>query len=138
MRSKFATAINCIDGRAQIPALDWIRLHLNVEYVDLITEPGADKILALETDIASAIHAKVEFLARVHDPVAITIAGHHDCLANPVSREEHMELIREAVKTIHSWRIVDRAVGIWVNEWGCVDLVVDTEAKGEAISYLRL
>jgi len=125
MRSKFATAINCIDGRAQIPAIDWIRLHLNVEYVDLITEPGADKILALETDIAPVVRAKVEFSARVHDPVALIIAGHHDCLANPVSREEHIEQIREAVKRIHSWGIVARAVGIWVNEWGWVDLILD-------------
>ena len=136
MRAKFATAINCIDGRVQIPVLDWIRLHLNVEYVDLITEPGADNVLALETDATAAIRAKVIFSARAHNPAAIAIAAHHDCLANPVSREEHWVQIREAVRTISSWGIGLRIVGLWVNEWGWVDLILDTEERHETFSYL--
>ncbi|MGZ3602969.1 MAG: carbonic anhydrase, partial [Ktedonobacterales bacterium] len=42
----FGTAINCIDGRAQGPVADWVKVNGNVQYVDMITEPGADKALA--------------------------------------------------------------------------------------------
>ncbi len=42
----FGTAKNCLDGRVQIPVLDWIKLHSRVQYVDMITEPGVDKVLA--------------------------------------------------------------------------------------------
>ena len=46
-RDKFATAITCIDGRVQQPIVDWMKLHTNVHYVDLITEPGPDRLRAL-------------------------------------------------------------------------------------------
>jgi protoporphyrinogen oxidase len=126
MSRKFATAINCIDGRTQTPVLDWMRLHLNVDYVDLITEPGPDKVLALETEAAAAIIKKVKFSVSAHDPSAIAIAAHHDCLGNPVSREEHLDMVRQAVTKIQSLGMGVRVVGLWVNEWGWVDLIADT------------
>jgi hypothetical protein len=135
MKDRFATAINCIDGRVQTPLLDWMRLHLNVDYVDLITEPGADKAIATRSDVAAAILKKVRFSARAHNPVAIAIAGHNDCLANPVSREEHLEHIREAARELQALNIGVRIVGLLVSEWGWVDLIVDTEQRWEAISY---
>ena len=138
MRSgKFATAINCIDGRVQIPVLDWIRLHLNVDYVDLITEPGPDQALALSTDIRARIFEKVCLSLKAHDPIAIAISALWDCIANPVSMQEHLDQIREGVRIIESWGLRRRAVGLWVNEWGYVDLISDTEEGREVISYFR-
>ena len=46
MRKSFGTVLNCIDGRTQIPVINWIKENFNVEYVDLITEPGMDKIVS--------------------------------------------------------------------------------------------
>jgi hypothetical protein len=46
----FATAINCMDGRTQIPVIDYIRKKYKVDYVDMITEPGPIRILAENTD----------------------------------------------------------------------------------------
>ena len=43
---KFATAINCIDGRVQIPVIEWLKKEYGVNYVDMITEPGPDKVLS--------------------------------------------------------------------------------------------
>ena len=43
---KFVTAINCIDGRAQIPVIDWLKAATDADFVDQITEPSADKALA--------------------------------------------------------------------------------------------
>lgn len=46
MRSgRFATAINCIDGRAQMPVNEWVRKNLGADYVDTVTEPGVDKAI---------------------------------------------------------------------------------------------
>ena len=133
-RSRFATAINCIDGRVQTPVLDWMKLHLNVDYVDLITEPGPDKALALATEATATVFKRVSFSARAHDPVAIAIAGHHDCLANPVTREEHFDQIKEAVRIIMTWGIRIRTIGLWVNEWNWVDVIHDTEGRYGVVS----
>lgn len=34
---KFATAINCMDGRVQIPVIEYIKSKYEVDYVDMIT-----------------------------------------------------------------------------------------------------
>ena len=52
---RFATAINCIDGRTQRPVSEWIRIQFSVDYVDTITQPGPEA--ALTRGPASAIEA---------------------------------------------------------------------------------
>jgi hypothetical protein len=46
MAKEFATAINCIDGRAQIAVTDFLQRTFDVAYVDMITEPAPSKILS--------------------------------------------------------------------------------------------
>jgi Putative carbonic anhydrase len=38
----FATCLNCIDGRVQIPVIEWITRNKGFKYVDMITKPGID------------------------------------------------------------------------------------------------
>ena len=47
---KFATAINCMDGRTQIPVIEWLKKEYGVDYVNMINEPGPNKILAENRD----------------------------------------------------------------------------------------
>lgn len=46
MKKVFGTALNCIDGRTQIPIINWMKENFGLDYVDLITEPGMDKVLS--------------------------------------------------------------------------------------------
>ena len=41
-----AVCLNCIDGRVQVPVIDWIKDKFKVDHVDMITEPGMDGLLA--------------------------------------------------------------------------------------------
>ena len=50
INKKFATAITCMDGRIQIPVIEYIKSNYGVDYVDVITEPGPNKILSDNTD----------------------------------------------------------------------------------------
>jgi len=125
-RQRFVTAINCIDGRAQLPALNWLKPHCNVDYVDLITEPGPDKILTRgPAQTIASIRSKATFSFEVHHSTVLAIVAHHDCIAHPVSREEHWEDIKQCVQVAISWNLWPRVLGLWVNEWGSVDLVCD-------------
>jgi len=126
-RKGFATAVNCIDGRVQIPVIQWTRDHFAVEWVDLITEPGADKVVAegLPGRI-DAIKQKVSLSVTRHDSHVVAIAGHHDCLANPVTEKEHHEYIKQSVQRIASWSLPIRVVGLWVNERWEVEALLDT------------
>ena len=132
----FATAITCIDGRVQQPVSDWVKLHANVRYVDLITEPGADKTLSEgATEVIAEIVRKAEFSITHHNSSLVVLAGHDGCAANMVSKEEHFQQIIAGVRVLISYELPARIVGLWVNEWGSVDLIWDTREHEPRISY---
>ena len=134
---KFATAITCIDGRVQRPVTDWIRLHVNVHHVDLVTEPGPDKVFSEgPAYLIDEVMRKVLFSVRHHFSQVVAISGHDNCAANPASREEHIEQIMESVERIVAYKMHVRVLGLWINEWGSVDLLWDTEASPPARSFL--
>lgn len=127
-KEQFATAINCIDGRAQVSVMDWLRSHCNVHYVDLITEPGADKCLAQAfSDVIITIERKVRLSFEVHASIVVAVVGHHDCLANRASKEEHWEQISQGLKVVTSWGLKARVLGLYLNESSLIDVVADTQ-----------
>lgn len=116
-QEKFATAINCMDGRVQEPVAKWIKERFEVDYVDMITEPGADKLLSEGlAEKIEAIRQKAMISVNVHKSRIIVIAGHIDCAGNPVSKEKHLEQIKKCVKIIDSWRFPVQIIGLWLNE----------------------
>ena len=134
---KFATAITCIDGRVQRPVSDWVRFHVNVHHVDLVTEPGPDKVLSSgPSRFAEDVMRKVAFSVRHHFSPVVAMTGHDLCAANPVSREEHVEQIIESVEVILSYQLNVRVLGLWVTEWGSVELLWDTQTNETIRSYL--
>ena len=114
---KFGTAINCIDGRTQNPVSQWIKENYSVDYVDTVTEPGPDKVL-LEVNIEKIkqIKSKLLISIKAHNSTLIVIAGHHDCAANPVSKEEHLTQIKKSINMIKSWNFPVKVVGVWIND----------------------
>ena len=52
-----------MDGRVQIPAITWIKENYKIDYVDMITTPGSDKLLSENKDVheIKSIKKKVEF-----------------------------------------------------------------------------
>ncbi len=43
---KFGTAINCMDGRVQLPVINWMKSRYGLDFIDMVTEPGPDKMLS--------------------------------------------------------------------------------------------
>jgi len=113
----FVTALNCIDGRAQGPVHAWVQEHYYADFVDSITEPGVDRVLAEGgRETIESIRHKVEISVRAHGSALVVIAGHYDCAGNPVSKEEHIAEIKKDVQTVASWGFPVECVGLWVNE----------------------
>ncbi len=46
MTESFVTAVLCIDGRFRRCLVEWVAAHFGIDYVDLVTEPGPDRVLA--------------------------------------------------------------------------------------------
>lgn len=115
---KFAAAINCMDGRVQKPVTEWMRRELGVDYIDVITEPGPNKILAENRDeaIMDSIKRRVGISVKKHNAKHVAVVGHHDCAGNPVDKENQIAHILTALKTVESWGFDARVIGLWVDE----------------------
>ena len=118
MKRKFGTALNCIDGRTQIPVIKWMKESFGVDYVDLITEPGIDKVLSqgkwTETE---RLREKVIISINAHNSNVVAIVGHFDCAANPVSDWKHFHDIAASIYVVESWDLPVKVVGLWVDEF---------------------
>lgn len=86
-------------------------------FVDVITEPGCDKVVSGTDDATiEKIKSKALISINAHKSSFVAIAGHHDCAGNPVSKEEHLTQIKKCVSVVQSWNLPIDVVGLWVNE----------------------
>ena len=115
---KFGTAINCMDGRVQIPVIEWLKKQYDVDYVDTITESGPERLLAEEKDRMSieSIRKRLQISVTRHNSNIVAVVGHHDCAGNPTDKETQLRQISNAVRTVESWDFEVRVVGLWVDE----------------------
>ena len=120
----FATAINCMDGRVQEPVASWIKDHFKVDYVDEITDPGPDRLLAGHDPVAcEAIRRRLVISVEKHGSRVVAVVAHHDCAGNPVDKETHIRQLDEAIKVIAEWQPEVHIVGLWVDGDGKVEQV---------------
>ena len=128
---RFGTALNCIDGRVQQPVSHWLKAHSSLDYVDAVTEPGVDAVLANGGPQAvSALRTKVMVSVARHSSHIVAVVAHYDCAGNPVSREEHFEHVRRALDVMGEWRLPIPAVGLWVNDHWRVEVVGEVPRYG--------
>jgi len=125
MEATFTTAINCIDGRVQMPVVGWMKKEYGVQYVDMITELGPNKILAENTNLAKieSIRKRLDISITKHNSRVVAIAGHYDCAGNPVGEENQIKHIFAAVQVIREWNMGVRVIGLWVDEYWRVRVV---------------
>ncbi|MEU5939656.1 carbonic anhydrase [Micromonospora sp. NPDC047548] len=101
MPDRFATMFTCIDGRIQQPLNEWVRKHLDVEYLDTITEPGPEAVLAGTGErCLEVLLEKVQVSQRAHGSATLVIAAHSDCAGNPVSVDEHRDQLRQSLARV--------------------------------------
>jgi hypothetical protein len=107
-----------MDGRTQIPVIDYIRKKYKVDYVDMITEPGPIRVLAENTDkpTIESIKRRVGISTGKHGSVHIVIVGHHDCAGNPVEKATQLKQILESIWTVRSWGFRAETLGLWIDE----------------------
>lgn len=115
MKNKFAVCLNCMDGRIQLPVIQWIKKHYEVDFVDMITEPGMDGVLGeLNSDIKDII-TKLEISVDKHGSQYIFIGGHYDCLGHPVDNETHKKDVMVAVERIKKLKSSCKVIGLWIS-----------------------
>lgn len=115
---KFFTAVNCMDGRVQVPVIEYLRKRFNVTYVDMITEPGPNNILSslAEPDAVKSIFKRINISIEKHNSIGIAVVGHYDCAGNPNPKEQQDIQTLKAVNMIKQKFSDIEIIGLWVNE----------------------
>jgi hypothetical protein len=116
--ARFATAINCMDGRTQLPVIDWVKREHKVDYVDTITEPGPVRILAGATDAAGleCIKRRLAISVTKHGSTHVALVAHADCAGNPVDQETQLRQLRLAAATVLSWGFAVQIDLLWLGD----------------------
>jgi len=114
----FCTAFSCMDGRIQLPVIEYLQKRFKVKYVDMITEPGASRILAEEKDVrlTDSVFRSIEISVDKHKSSGIAVVGHYDCAGNPVSKEKQLLQLQKSADEITKKYPHIPVVKLWVNE----------------------
>lgn len=99
---RFAVAITCIDGRIHHAVQDGLRRRLGVDFLDVVTLPGPDLVLAQTPHQATAVWHAVQVSLDKHAAERVVLVGHTDCAANPASPGTHRAQIGQAVATLRA------------------------------------
>jgi hypothetical protein len=114
----FVTAINCMDGRVQMPVFNYLAKTYGVDYVDMVTEPGPIKILAENSDagLVASIRNRVTISAEKHGSRVLALVGHADCAGNPVDKQTQLQQLERSVETTRAWNLNLEIIKLWVDE----------------------
>ena len=110
-----ATCLNCMDGRVQLPVLNWIKKNYEVDFVDVITEAGMDGVLAKQEDISEVLRS-IKVSVNINKSTRLFIVGHYDCRGNPVEEKLHRQEITDAIIRLKPLWPKQEVFGLWVNQ----------------------
>ena len=122
---KFCTAVNCMDGRVQLPVIEYLKKKFRVDFVDMITEAGPNRVLADQDNksLVESILFRIKISVEKHGSKHIAIIGHHDCAGNPAEEELQKVHTIKSIKLINELFVDLQVTGLWVNkEWKVVEL----------------
>ena len=114
----FAAAVNCMDGRVQEPVIQYLKNNFGVDYIDMITEPGPDKIIAEDSDKykMNSIKQRLDISVNLHGSKFIVMVGHADCAGNPVEKDIHIAQTLQSSATLKSWFPDVQVIPVWIGD----------------------
>jgi hypothetical protein len=107
-----------MDGRVQVPVIEYLKTKFNVDYVDMITEAGPIFPLSKngKNSIAESIRKRVDVSILKHRSQHLALVAHHDCAGNPVGKEAQIQQVRLAKKNVATWDLGVQIIGLWVDK----------------------
>jgi len=107
-----------MDGRVQLPVITFLKERFRVDYVDVISEPGPNRILAEQAESArveSILH-RVNISVEKHGSKGIAIVGHYDCAGNPAEKGEQLSHLQTAIDFLGNHYGGVDIIGLWVDD----------------------
>jgi hypothetical protein len=123
MDEKKALCLNCVDGHIQLPVIHWIIGTHNVEYVDMITEPGIAEVLADPDNPVEAIKRKIRHSLVSQDGTKLFIVGHADCDFHTTDHAGQKDNVRSATARMKKEFPDVEIHGLWFKSDNAVEIL---------------
>ena len=131
MNNSFATVLNCMDGRAQVPVTLYLLERFGVDFLDTITEAGIVRYLSDETDSPHA-HSTLDSIGislNKHGSRQIAIVAHGDCAGNPIPDELQQAQVHSAMAYLKQQFPHCEIYGLWIDgHWEVHEIASSTGA----------
>lgn len=128
-RFRFATAFSCIAGEIFEIVLTFMRKEYDVHYVDFITEPGINRVLANSHDIPPVLLRRfkknMEVSVKTKGSRIVAIVGREGCLENPYGRAIQIQHLKESERTVKSFGCegIERIPLLWIPHNKIIEVV---------------
>lgn len=105
-----------MDGRVQEPIKNYMQKNYGVDYIDIVTEPGPNKILADNANavITENIKKRIDISVNHHGAKVVAIVGHFGCAGNPSEKADQIEHLRKAKEKVESFGFNTEVILLWV------------------------
>lgn len=121
----FCTAINCMDGRVQLPIINYLTARFKTRHVDSVTEAGPVLCLAEKTDSeqTKSILRRTDISINKHKSIGIAVIAHYDCAGNPADEEMQTSQLLAAVNFLAGCYPNVEIIGLWVDsDWSVKEI----------------
>ena len=107
-----------MDGRKQEPVIKYLKGRFHCDFVDTITEPGPNGILAEQSnkDLLKSIFNRLDISINKHGSVGIAVVGHYDCAGNPGDKDKQNIDTKKAVEFLKAKFPNLEVIGLYVSE----------------------
>ncbi len=105
-----------MDGRVQEFVSCYLKNRFSAQFVDTITEPGPNRIIAEQDDFHSirSIQNRLRISIEKHNSVGIAIVGHEDCAGNPVEKSEQILHLQKSTQWLKKQFAGIEIIALWV------------------------
>ena len=113
----FYTAINCMDGRVQLPVINYLQARFKADYIDSVTEAGPVIYLAekIDSQQTKSILRRTDISINEHKSTGIAVIAHHDCAGNPADEQTQISQLASALNFLAGHYPNVEIIGLWVD-----------------------
>ena len=105
-----------MDGRVQLPVINYLKDRFKAEYIDSITEAGPVLYLAEKTNSqqTKSILQRIDISINNHKSKGIAVVAHHDCAGNPADDQTQISQLQQAINFLAGRYANVEITGLWV------------------------
>jgi carbonic anhydrase len=107
-----------MDGRIQLPVIEYLQDRFGVDYIDNITAAGPVGVIATSPDSGDArsMIRLIDISISVHGSGELAIVAHHDCAGNPISDDEQKQQLKLCLEMLSERFPEMEIITLWLDD----------------------